>query len=65
MEPRSTRPDFGRRELVVSLHYAVDRTLREISAEFEMSYATVRRDHEDALDALRDECSRAGVEPTR
>jgi len=44
---------------VVSLYYGDNRTLREVSTELEVRYATVRRDHEEALDALREGCTRA------
>ncbi len=42
-----------RSQRVVSLRYGVDRSLREVSKELAVSYATVRRDHDEALDTLR------------
>jgi RNA polymerase sigma factor (sigma-70 family) len=44
-------PERSRR--VMALHYGEDRSLREVSDALAVSYATVKRDHDAALDALR------------
>jgi RNA polymerase sigma factor for flagellar operon FliA len=51
-------PDRPRQ--VIDALYRRTQTLREVSAALGVSYATVRRDHDQALDALRDFCKRAG-----
>jgi RNA polymerase sigma factor (sigma-70 family) len=44
-----------RSQRLMSLYYGEDPSLREVSTELEVSYATVRRDHDEALDTLRKE----------
>jgi RNA polymerase sigma factor FliA len=50
-------PERGRR--VMALHYGEDRSLREVSDALAVSYATVKRDHDAALDALRERLAAA------
>jgi DNA-directed RNA polymerase specialized sigma24 family protein len=38
----------------MALHYGEDRSLREVSDALAVSYATVKRDHDAALGALRE-----------
>jgi RNA polymerase sigma factor (sigma-70 family) len=56
----SKLPERPRR--LIEAHYAEGRSLREVSTELQVSYATVRRDHDDAIEQIREVCVRAGYE---